>query len=402
MKGKRVGKKILIYRWGSLNEPMLCEAFKNLDIEYEEFVMEMKNYHADAIFARKFIEMIHNKGIGAVISYDYFPIISMVCEMNKIPYLSWIYDCPQYTLLSKTLTNSCNYIFCFDRIYTEHLKTLGAGNCYHYPLAAVKCFSDYIKKEEKEQICRHEKYGCDVSFIGNLYNEDKNRIQRAELTPYTAGYVKGLIQSQLRVYGYNFLKDALTETVIKEVVQKCNLILEKEYVQDEKQMAADAIGMEVSARERAQVMKAISGCCFVDLYTSSKVPETLNQNNIRLRGYADYQTEVPLIYHNSKINLNITSKTIESGIPQRVFDILSCGGFCLTNYQPEIAEYFADGEELVMYTGMEDLMDKVEYYLKHEEERKGIAGKGYFAVRERFSMEKRVEEMIGMTHVINL
>lgn len=38
------------------------------------------------------------------------------------------------------------------------------------------------------------------------------------------------------------------------------------------------------------------------------------------------QMEVPLIYHNSKISLNSTSKTIELGIPQRVFDILNCDG----------------------------------------------------------------------------
>lgn len=387
-------KRLLVYRWGSLNEPMLCEAFKNLNIEYEEFAMEMKNYHADALFAGKFIETIHSREIRAVISYDYFPMISMICEMNKIPYLSWIYDCPQYTLLSKTLINSCNYIFCFDRIYTEYLKAMGAVNCYHYPLAGVQSFSDYIKKEENEQICRHAKYRCDISFIGNLYNEDKNRLQKAELTPYTAGYVEGLIQSQLRVYGYNFLKDALDDMVMEEVVRKCNLRLGEEYMQNKHQLAADAVGMEVSSRERERVLQKLSSSYSVTLYTSSKLPESLTAKNLEVKGYADYQTEVPLIYHNSKINLNITSKTIESGIPQRVFDILSCGGFCLTNYQPEIAEYFVDGEELVMYTGMEDMMDKVEYYLKHEEERKRIAGKGYLAVKERFSMEKCVEEMV--------
>ena len=57
----------------------------------------------------------------------------------------------------------------------------------------------------------------------------------------------------------------------------------------------------------------------------------------------------------------------------RVFDILSCKGFCLTNYQPEIAELFVDGKDLVMYTSMEDLMGKVIYYLNHEEERREIA-----------------------------
>lgn len=394
VKGTRMKKKLLVYRWGSLDEPILCETFKNLNIEYEEFAMEMKNYHADALFAGKLIETIHSKGIQAVISYDYFPMISMICEMNGIPYISWIYDCPQYTLLSKTLGNSCNYIFCFDRIYTERLKAMGAVNCYHYPLAGVQSFSDYI--QEEEQSCRHRRYQCDISFIGNLYNEDKNRLQKAELSSYTAGYIEGLVQSQLQVYGYNFLKDALNDTVIKEIVQKCNLILGKEYVQDERQMAADAVGMEVSARERERVLEKLSSSYAVTLYTSSKLPESLAGRNLAVEGYADYQTEVPLIYYSSKINLNITSKTIESGIPQRVFDILSCGGFCLTNYQPEIAEYFKDGEELVIYTGMEDMMDKTEYYLKHGEERKQIATKGYLAVKERFSMERCVEEMLEM------
>ena len=90
----------------------------------------------------------------------------------------------------------------------------------------------------------------------------------------------------------------------------------------------------------------------------------------------------------------MTSKTITSGIPQRIFDVLSCGGFCLTNYQPEVAEYFADGEELVMYTDMADLAEKVQYYLEHEEERKQIAKNGYRKVKEEFGLAERVEGML--------
>ena len=101
-----------------------------------------------------------------------------------------------------------------------------------------------------------------------------------------------------------------------------------------------------------------------------------------------------MIFHNSKINLNITSKTITSGIPQRIFDILSCGGFCLTNYQPEIAEYFDDGKELVMYTDMADLLAKVDYYLSHDEERKQIAANGRQKIEEEYCLTKRVKEML--------
>lgn len=385
-----MGKNLLIYRWGSLNEALLCRAVKNLNREYIEYAREMKNYHADASFAEEFIKVIHANEIQAVISYDYFPLISMICEINKIPYISWIYDCPQYTLQSRTLRNSCNYIFCFDRIYAERLKTMGAVNCYHYPLSGIKEFSEIIRKSEGQQSAEAEQYKCDISFVGNLYNEKKNRLRNADLTPYIKGYTEGLIESQLLVYGYNFLKNSLTADAVEEIVKACDLALGNEYIQDKSQLAADAVGMEISARERELVLQKISALYPVNLYTSSKLPATLKNENVRVMGYADYETEVPLIYHNSRINLNVTSKTIESGIPQRVFDILSCGGLCLTNYQPEIAEYFTDGEELVMYTSMEDLLRKADYYLRHEEERRQIARNGCRKVLNDFELESSI------------
>lgn len=387
-------KRILVYRWGSLNEPLLCRAIEKVNGECMEFTKAMKNYHADAEFAGEFIQVIHANDIQAVVSYDYFPLISMICEINHIPYLSWIYDCPQYTLQSKTLTNSCNHLFCFDRAYAERLKSMGAAFCCHYPLAGIEEFSEYIRKQEEKNPALAKQYQCDVSFVGNLYNEKKNRLRGAELTPYTAGYVEGLIQAQLLIYGCNFLKASLPDTVAREVEGSCHLALGGEYQKDIRQMAADAIGMEVSAREREMVLNQISREFQVRLYTSSKLPPALLNHNIQEMGYADYQTQVPLIYRNSKINLNITSKTIETGIPQRVFDILSCGGFCLSNYQPEMAEYFTDGEELVMYTDKEDLLFKVDYYLKHEEERAEIAQRGYEKVKTDFDLEQRVRGML--------
>ena len=382
--------KILIYSWGSLSEKPLMRAMDALKAEYILFNEEMVNYHADAQFAAKLIQTIHAQGISMIFSYDYFPLISMICEINKLPYVSWIYDCPQYTLYSQTLTGSYNYIFCFDRVFTEYLKAIGAVNCFHFPLAA----EDMTEKIVELHALHKDKYHCEVSFVGNLYNEKKNRLRQANLSEHTAGYVEGLVNAQLNVYGYNFIRDALTEAVTEEIAQECALSLGDEFFQDREQLAADAIGMEVTGRERELVLKTVSSVCPVTLYTSSELPDSLREHDVRVKPFADYETEVPLIFYNSKININITSKTIESGIPQRVFDILACGGFCITNYQQEIAEYFTDGQELVMYTSMADLADKVRYYLEHEEERKQIAENGRAAVMQKFLLKNKLREMI--------
>lgn len=386
-------KKILVYRWGALGDNACIESMKAAGMECIEFSEKMEDYHADGNFARDMLEIVHGNGIEAVFSYDYFPLISMLCDMNHIPYVSWIYDCPMNTLMSGTLRNESNYIFCFDALYTERLRELGAKHIFHFPLAVEEDLLSRIADKEKAEpeIC--DKYKSNISFVGNFYNGERNRLRRAELTEYANGYVEGLIKSQQLIYGYNLLADSLNPQIVDEIVEKCGLQLGSNYISDPVHMAADAIGMEVTAREREQMIRLLSDRYELALYSSQPADESVKGQFLTEKGFADYEKEMPFIFHNSGINLNITSRTIQSGISKRVLDILACGGFCITNYQPEIAEYFEDGTDLVMYSGMADLAAKVEYYLTHEEERAAIAQDGNKKVREFFALRQRVEEM---------
>ena len=130
-----MNKKILFYKWGSLNLG-IEKIFKRKNINYYMYERKINDPHADAEFSLEFLQILHREKIEVVFSFDYIPLLSMLCELNKIPYVSWIFDCPQRMLLSKTLINNVNYIFCFDRKYTDYLQQLGARHCIHYPLAA--------------------------------------------------------------------------------------------------------------------------------------------------------------------------------------------------------------------------------------------------------------------------
>lgn len=103
---------------------------------------------------------------------------------------------------------------------------------------------------------------------------------------------------------------------------------------------------------------------------------------------------MPKVFRMSKINLNFTIPNIKSGIPLRIWDVLGCGGFLLTNYQAEIPYYFKEGEDLVCFDSLEDLCEKVGYYLEHEEERKRIAWNGYRKVREKHSYIERIRTIL--------
>ena len=103
---------------------------------------------------------------------------------------------------------------------------------------------------------------------------------------------------------------------------------------------------------------------------------------------------MPKVFKTSAINLNISLKTIRTGIPLRILDILASGGFVLSNFQEELAEYFKLGEEIITYGDLEELYYLTDYYLKHEEERKCIAANGLERVKKDFRFEDRMRKMI--------
>lgn len=151
--------------------------------------------------------------------------------------------------------------------------------------------------------------------------------------------------------------------------------------------------MKVSANERIQMMNLLAEKFAIELYTLS---DTSKLQNVILKGPANSSTEMPKIYQLSRINLNPTIKPIKTGLPQRIWDILSCGGFLITNYQSELAEYFDLGIDLETYSSMEELMDKCAYYLLHEEERRQIAQNGFEKIKTCHTIQMRLLQMLQL------
>lgn len=129
----------------------------------------------------------------------------------------------------------------------------------------------------------------------------------------------------------------------------------------------------------------------VDLYTRSN---TAPLQNVNVHNGAQTLTEMPKIFHLSKINLNMTVKSIQTGLPLRIFDIMGCCGFLMTNYQAELTDFFEIGVDVETYSSIEELVDKCSYYLTHEDARHSIAIHGYQKVCEKHTYIKRLAEMI--------
>lgn len=105
--------------------------------------------------------------------------------------------------------------------------------------------------------------------------------------------------------------------------------------------------------------------------------------------------DIPDICASSKIVLGIqctcSSVTQQS---MRSFEILSSGGFHLTQWSPSMDYWFENGKHLVTVKSKEEAYEKIKYYLKHDIERNKIAQQGYDYVRNNHTYVHRIKEAI--------
>ena len=76
------------------------------------------------------------------------------------------------------------------------------------------------------------------------------------------------------------------------------------------------------------------------------------------------------------ICLNLMKGSLESGLNVRHFEITAHGGFMLTYETPELSSCFRIGEECDVFHDEAELLDKIDYYISHPDERRAIAAAG--------------------------
>jgi spore maturation protein CgeB len=80
-------------------------------------------------------------------------------------------------------------------------------------------------------------------------------------------------------------------------------------------------------------------------------------------------------------------------IKARNFEIPGYGGFLLTPTIEGLEEYYAPDKELASFTSFQDLLDKIRYYLKHEDEREQIRLAGHKRTLQSHTYEKRFTDI---------
>lgn len=232
-----------------------------------------------------------------------------------------------------------------------------------------------------------------------MYNEKHNLFDRlSDISDFNKGYLDAIMNAQRKVYGYFFLERLLKGEILEDMLQKYPVKPNSDGVETVQYLYANYfLARKMATDDRKEVMTEL-GRKFgndykINLYTPNETPELLKVNNC---GSIDYYDEMPYVFRNSKINLNITLRSIKSGIPLRAMDIMGAGGFLISNYQEDFYDNFIPGEDMVMYESIDDLVNKCKYYLEHENERIQIASNGAGKVLEKHTYDVRFKEIFDI------
>jgi len=103
------------------------------------------------------------------------------------------------------------------------------------------------------------------------------------------------------------------------------------------------------------------------------------------------------ILYNSKISINRHINAAENNANNmRMYESTGVGTMLITDHKDNISEFFEVGKEIETYKSKEELLEKVKYYLSHEEEREKIAKAGQERTLKDHTYEKRMIELVGI------
>lgn len=334
-------------------------------------------------------DKIKQKKFDFVITYLYFPVISEICFKYQIPYISWTYDSPLISLFHKSIQHPTNYIFLFDLSEYEYFKQFEIPHLYYLPMGTNISRTGALSITQEDE----EKFTCDLSFVGNLYeNNTYNYIIQSFPEPL-ALELKTYLMENLCKWDKKRAWPRLSPAVVDFMVSNFKSNDWRTFDIDlDLYLGLLVLTRKLGEMERLTVLNALSEEHTIELYTNSQSPFL---DKINTHSAVTYETDMNKIFYLSKINLNITLPSIETGLPQRIFDIMGCGGFVLTNYQQEIPSLFEIGKDLEVFHDLNELKEKANYYLAHEQERLNIAMNGYKKIRFAHAYTHRLKQIIS-------
>lgn len=151
-------------------------------------------------------------------------------------------------------------------------------------------------------------------------------------------------------------------------------------------------------RQRAEQIRAVaeSGVAVV-VYCPDWDAELADHPKITLFRKMIFDDDYAKAICATKINLGFLRKVNRDLQTTRSVEIPACGGFMLAERTDEHLAMFAEGTEAAYFADTTELIEKCQYYLEHEDERRQIAHKGRErCLAEGYSYHEQIQRVLNV------
>ncbi len=384
----------ILYVYGMAKTKDIPVTLRKMGYHVEEYARVQDNSILNDTEVEELVTYCRRHRITHLMSIHLIYNLALAADKAGIKYVSVIWDAPYVKIYSPFGRMESSWFSVFDKLDEERFRKAGIPHTLYQPLAVHK--TDVLAWNREAAAKLKGKYINDICFVGSLY-EDNLFDQRVRNMPQVIfDYFNSIFEEAAfhwdgvnRTYG----KTSPDILRVMEMTSPDFHIDNRFDIDDVQIFERLYLIRKIANIERIGILSTLAEEYSVVLHTGSEVkPELLG--NVEVRLPVRPGKDATVVYAGSKINLNISLKGIEGGTPQRIMDIIGAGGFMLSNYCEETAELFEEGREIAMFRTPEELFEKVEYYLTHDEERQRIARAGCDKVLNCYTYEKKLKRLL--------
>lgn len=307
--------------------------------------------------------------------YQYTP--APLLRQLRVPCVTWCIDDPNSFLQQGNIFGNHDFVLTWDLSYKQNLKDKNALSVDFFPYVADL---DHANPKVREE------FRSPVSYIGQV----------AEFNPEKLGIDPGMVE----------LIKKVAEEKVKDLSRSYqSLLLE---FQEQWGLRIVMSGDEIIPRHIRYGIYVIANALWRIRVLKTVMPFGLkfygNEDWVKVlgddplincyQGPADPQFDVPDIFISTDINLNIHSIQALSSLNQRDFNCPLSGGFLLTDWVEHAGMFFQPDEELIFYYNLDDLKQKISFYLENKELRDTVIRKGMERVKKEHTYSTRVPKIL--------
>lgn len=383
----------ILYVYGKTRSRDIVLALQKLGYEADEYFGPQSDCRLVDDEICTLVSYIQENAITHLMSVHMLPNLVVAAEKTNIQYIVMLWDAPCLTMTTALGKSDNLWVTSFDKLDCDRFKADGTKNVLYQPLSVHK--DSILHWNVKHRLGGN--YFHNISFVGRLYEGNLYDRYVKEIPTNMQEYFTSIMEdAAFRWDGINRIYGTVSKEIL-EYIKMANpgFVIQNPYIiPDEQFFEMRYLVRKIANIERICCLNMLAEEYGLTFYTDSDIEQELLSPNMKIMPPVESGEAISIVYAGSKINLNISLKSIEEGTPLRVFDILGAGGFLLSSYCAETAELFVEDKEIVMFKTPEELLEKVDYYLSHDKEREKIAEAGQRKILRCYTHERRLKELL--------